>query len=311
MSVLPTFTRASTAYKEDGTSVASGVPRIESSGVKIEEGTTNLMTSTNSQSISSAVTVTVISGSTYSVSCKSGTITLSGAGIGTVTSITTKTIIATSTLLVLTPTTTATYIQVELKAYATSFTPTTRSSETLMIPSSALSVTEGTIEFDYTPINQPLSDMTAQPKKPKIMQIGNYGEGISLWRYPQGLTDKIAILGAYTSTWNLSAFSNYSFTLNQKVRIALRWKTTNTFDAWIGGVPIIVNAISPVPFTAMGNVVFGDTTGSGGVNALFSNVRVSNKYLSDTEMAYTGNLSVDYNTTYLLPCKTSLTPKNF
>ena len=37
------FTRASEAYKSDGTLVASGVPRYEGAGVLIEEGTTNLI----------------------------------------------------------------------------------------------------------------------------------------------------------------------------------------------------------------------------------------------------------------------------
>jgi hypothetical protein len=38
------FTRATTAYKDDGTSVTSGTPRFESRGMTIEEGTTNLVT---------------------------------------------------------------------------------------------------------------------------------------------------------------------------------------------------------------------------------------------------------------------------
>lgn len=46
---LATFTRASTAYKQDGSQVASGVPRFEAvdggrQGVMVEEGTTNLLT---------------------------------------------------------------------------------------------------------------------------------------------------------------------------------------------------------------------------------------------------------------------------
>ncbi len=44
----PTFARASTAYKQDGTSVASGAARYEAAkfgnGVVVEEGTTNLLT---------------------------------------------------------------------------------------------------------------------------------------------------------------------------------------------------------------------------------------------------------------------------
>lgn len=42
-----TFARTSTAYKFDGTVVASGVPRIQDKGVFIEEGTTNIVASVN------------------------------------------------------------------------------------------------------------------------------------------------------------------------------------------------------------------------------------------------------------------------
>lgn len=45
--VLPTFSRSSVAYKQDGTQVASGQPRYEQGkfgrGIMIEEGTTNLL----------------------------------------------------------------------------------------------------------------------------------------------------------------------------------------------------------------------------------------------------------------------------
>lgn len=41
----PTFSRASTAYTSDGTQVAVDVPRIESTGMMVEEGTTNLVPS--------------------------------------------------------------------------------------------------------------------------------------------------------------------------------------------------------------------------------------------------------------------------
>lgn len=44
-SSVATFSRTSTAYKQDGTQVTSGQPRFESSGVMIEEGTTNLLAS--------------------------------------------------------------------------------------------------------------------------------------------------------------------------------------------------------------------------------------------------------------------------
>ena len=376
MGVLPTFTRASTAYKEDGTSVASGVPRIESSGVKIEEGTTNLMLS-GSYDFHNAgyplgwypnggaiITVTGQQSDPYGgtgayrIQTSGGSVTgkyniiVTGLTIGATVSLWAKVNSGTAIIrddygstpvsteittswqkIVYKPTTTScrpTFAtlaitdnlditvmqpQIEQKAYTTSYIPpqSTRLAETLTIPSSALSVTEGTIEFDYTPINQPLSDMTAQAKSPKIMQIGNYWTEncLTLWRFPYNGVDVIELLGNYSSGWKLNTSATYSFSLLSKYRFSLRWKTANTFDLFINGVRIISNAISSVSFTSMGNIKLGDTLYSGAVNAIYSNIRISNKARSDTELAYTGDLAVDYYTTYLLPCKTSLTPKNF
>lgn len=45
----PTFTRASVAYKSDGTQVIANAPRYETTGIIIEEGTTNLLTVAQSQ----------------------------------------------------------------------------------------------------------------------------------------------------------------------------------------------------------------------------------------------------------------------
>ena len=371
MSALPTFTRASTAYKEDGTSVASGVPRIESSGVKIEEGTTNVLPSPPvlTKYPLSEYTTEVVTEGEYTgwtkviLSCVSpsgliaylpvypisvGTIRSFSIEFVSLTSKVTLTIAggASAEMVVIngnrysvtyTNSTTGNLylgiyfisrgykgqfvsetfyyrnVQYEDKAYATSFTPTTRLAETLEIPLSALSVTEGTIEFDYTPINQPLSDMITQFKSPKIMQIGDYWtiNSVTLWRYPYNGVDMIRLSGNYSSGWILTGNATYSFSLLSKYRFSLRWKTANTFDLFINGVCIISNAISSIAFTSMGNIKLGEIYSSGGVNAIFSNIRISNKARSDTELAYTGDLSVDYNTTYLLPCKTSLAPKNF
>ena len=108
-----TFTRASVAYYPDGTQVGNNIPRLDGTGIMVEEGTTNLLPAADSLSFAAPVNVTVVSGTKYTVSCATGEITLSGAGSGVVTSSTPVTITASTTTLTLTPTGTATYSQVE------------------------------------------------------------------------------------------------------------------------------------------------------------------------------------------------------
>lgn len=295
---LATPTTANITFTKNNASTAPTIP--------------SAYTYSPSETLTTPITLDVTSGSAYTVSCKTGTITLSGAGSGTVTPTSPITFTASTTAITLTPAPTATYNQVELKNYATSWqmgkiarTP----QEQLTIPASVLDYREGTIEFDYMPINQPLSDMTAQVKSPKIMQIGNYSSANSLtvWRLPQSSVDRIALFGNYSSGWKLNTRGYYNFpSLNNKCRIALRWKTANTFDVLVNGIPIIQNTVSTIPFTAMGNIILGDILASGGVNALFSNIRVSNIARTDTELAYTGDLSVDEYTTYFLPLHDNL-----
>lgn len=70
------FSRASVAYKQDGTQVTSGTPRYETAlyaqGVVVEEGTTNLFTSAESQTLSASTTKS-LTADTYTLSMRSGT----------------------------------------------------------------------------------------------------------------------------------------------------------------------------------------------------------------------------------------------
>lgn len=94
MSVSATFTRASVAYKQDGSQVASGVPRFETGkfgqAIMVEEGTTNLVvnpsfdTNTASWQISNGTTsngaiTRVTSDGVIGTSCLEYTITTFGA----------------------------------------------------------------------------------------------------------------------------------------------------------------------------------------------------------------------------------------
>lgn len=149
------FTRNSIAYTSDGEQVAANVVRRErgkfGKAVLIEEGTANLLSSAYSHGFTSAVNVTVVNGGTYTVSMTgSGSIVLSGAGTGTVTATAPITITASGTTLTLTPTGDTGRVQVEAKAYATTWQigGMARSPEILIVPTDGvLNPQEGTIEF--------------------------------------------------------------------------------------------------------------------------------------------------------------------
>lgn len=95
----------------------------------IEESTTNILTAADSQSIATSVTCTTTA-IAHTVSCKTGSITLSGTMTGTVTP--GSPVTATATAGTLTLTGTATNIQVEAKGYKTTWTlgGTTRAVDT-------------------------------------------------------------------------------------------------------------------------------------------------------------------------------------
>ncbi|MGI6125226.1 MAG: discoidin domain-containing protein, partial [Acetivibrionales bacterium] len=177
----PIFTRASVAYLEDGTEVEADKPRFEGGkfgkGVFIEEGTTNLadpakqspwMWTSRPYDWTCVTSLALTEGEVVTVSADirngdegSRWCSITGTGVTahtgyidatktrqtytfTVTETTTHSI-----YLVSTDTTSYEYRnwQIEKKAYATSFVDGTRSSESLKIPTTSLSVTQGTISL--------------------------------------------------------------------------------------------------------------------------------------------------------------------
>jgi len=362
MSVLPTFTRASTAYKEDGTSVASGVPRIESSGVKIEEGTTNLIPSSTvlvkyspSEYTTEVVTEGEYTGWTkviLSYVCSQGYIgylpvyPISAGSSRSFSiefvSLTSKVIptLAGGTEFAMSvidgnrysvtytnSTTGALYlgiyfisrgykgqfvsetfyyrnVQYEDKAYATSFTPTTRSAEALTIPSSALSVTEGTIEFDFIAPQNIFSGGASV-----VITLNSDFTNKNCLDVQLNATRYIQLFVGAGSSYN-RLDTNVVAVAGTKYRVSFRWSSTSVSIAVNGVIKATIN--SPAVFAIENYIYLGRlATSTYFLNSTISNLRISNKARSDTELAYTGDLAVDYYTTYLLPCKTSLVPKNF
>ena len=168
-SVPLTFARSGVAYDPYGATVVANNPRFNTlaskSGILIEESTTNILTSAESQSLSGATTKTVTNGQFYTVKIQGtgGSITLSGAATGTVTAGNSLTVTTSSTSLTLTPTGTCTLVQLEAKAYPTSWVlgGTTRNAETLTIPSSVLNIdTQGTVNLLTSGVSNSLSSGT-------------------------------------------------------------------------------------------------------------------------------------------------------
>lgn len=203
-------------------------------------------------------------------------------------------------------------IQLEQKNYPTSFISGTRVAEQLTIPANYLNYQQGEIQFDWTPINQPFTDMTTQNKRPKIFQIGAYyvNNSITLWHCPSNTLDgiRLFIKGANNSGWSgiYGIVGNYN--LNSKYRIAVVWKNANTFCLSINGIEGISNLTIPDSITALSSLVFGGTVNEP-VNEYISNLRISNTFHTATQRTADYSLStlpVLMDTTYYAPLTSDL-----
>jgi len=208
-------------------------------------------------------------------------------------------------------------IQLEQKPYATSFINGTRYPETLTIPTaSVLNPQEGTVEFWWMPINQPASTIVSQQTSPPIFEIGTYWQpnSLILWVYA-GAGLRLLVRGNEATIWTgdwtiISGFNWYQ--LNCWYHIALRWQNGNTFYVFVNGVKY-GPYVSSLPLTSIaGNIMsLGKlNASSGGSNALFDDLRISNRARTDEEIlsAYQSNqpLPIDENTTYALRFDNSL-----
>ena len=181
---------------------------------------------------------------------------------------------------------------IEQKPYPTSFIDGTRSSETLTIPTEGvLNPQEGTIEFWWKPINQPANTMLSQQTSPPIIQVGNYHQNNSwiLWCL-NGIRLYVRVSGATEWTGVRAPLSNLNwYQLNKWYHIAVRWENADTFWIFFDGVKY-GPYVSSNPFTGIaGNIMsLGRlNASSGNSNALFTDLRISQRAKTDEEILET------------------------
>lgn len=207
--------------------------------------------------------------------------------------------------------------QLENKAYATSFTPSIRSPETLTIPTAGvLNPQEGTVEFWWNPL-MPASGIISQQTSPKLCQIGSYNSNgsITLWAFTKSGAEPSLMLyvkGQSATGWSLNTTVKASgsgwYRPNEFHYFAISWTNGNNFRVYMDGVLIggPYTIADPISSFAGGIAYFpGDGTGGtdikGTTNSLIDVLRISNKARTDAEIAaaYASGqpLPVDSNTT--------------
>jgi hypothetical protein len=290
------FTRNSIAYTSDGEQVAANVVRRErgkfGKAVLIEEGTANLLSSANSQGFTSPVDVPVVNGSVYTISMTgSGSITLSGVGTGTVTAATPITITANGTTLTLTPNGDTGRVQVEAKAYKTTWQigGSTRATEMLTIPTAnVLNPYEGTIEFwVYLPILRPNG---YQP----LVSTATYnyfpGPRLLIMREFSGANVNNVCVWDGNGTTEAYLSSNIQLQVGSWYYIAYTWSMAGR-KLFINGSLVATNAKSePI---AMGvDINIGSWAASDFLDGYIESFRISTRARSDTEIseAYKSNM---------------------
>ena len=210
-------------------------------------------------------------------------------------------------------------VQFEQKPYATSFTDSIRPPETLTIPTAGvLNPQEGTVEFWWYPINQPADTIISQQTAPPVIQVGNYHQNNS-WILWCGFSSQLMLFvrgdnaTGWTGLWTIISGLDW-YKLNQWYHVAIRWENSNTFYVFFNGVKY-GPYVSSQPFMGIaGNIMsLGKlNAASGPSNALFDDLRISNRARTDEEIlaAYQSNkpLQRDEHTTYLLSFNGSIYP---
>lgn len=275
--------------------------------VLIEERTTNLLSTSESQGFSSPITKTVTSGTNYTVSMTgSGSITLSGAGSGTVTASSPVTFTASSTSLTLTPSGDTGRVQLEQKPYKTSWTSggASRAAETLTIPSSVVSVNQGTIEI-WAYINTSVLTKVAN-RWPRIFHIArsnnNTASGLALY-HADNTADWMLMFTNDSSTMYTTLVPD-SYTPVGWHHFAATWNSS-AVKLYIDGVlrATYNNPQLPSGFGAV-SIGYKHTENMHYANTSFADLRISSIARSDAEIAvaYSSGqpLPVDEYTTFKL-----------
>lgn len=300
---VPSFTRATTAYKPSDltNAVASGAVRYETgkvgSAIFVEEGTSNLFSSAESQSLA-APTAKSLGAGTYTVSVKAGTgsIALSGGPTGTATLGTARTFtLGSTTSVTFTPTGTVSRCQLEAKGYDTSWHigGGTRNAETLTMPSAAINPDEGTVEFWFNP----------RDKKPGqysgLFTVGTYGtDGLTTpsllvqWGTGYNSGNRIEVVIGNGSGGLLFRDVSLTILANTWHRVVARWsKSLNktSLKVYDGTETVYADegaylATSP-SFGSYPNVYIGQNQPNNEwTNAYIDDLRVSKVWRSDTDI---------------------------
>lgn len=182
--------------------------------------------------------------------------------------------------------------QAEQKTYATSFHPTTRAAESPTIPATALNASEGTIEFDVVP----LAGRVQSGAIPYLLDTRGTSQTSlnNMFGIQVGQNQLILLYGTGTTYKQVSTSAFLETSI--KKRCALRYVNTS-ISLWVDGqqrasgndLSLILSDI-----LTLGSTYQKDRQ----ANALFSNLRISSIARSDEELAYTGPLEIDENTTY-------------
>lgn len=264
-----TFTRASVAYDGNFNQVPANTPRFNQgslgSGLLIEEATTNLFPSAQSQSFTNAWTSGTLNG-TYTVSINAGgSLVLSGGATGTCESGGTLTFTVSNATVTFTPTGTPTHSQLELKAFSTSWTlgGTTRASEGYNIPVSRINLTHGTIEINFN-VDLKVHNVTNHWAGLFLFASSDSKEWIGVANKNDGWYLDIGHLGVQTlsSRTNIStgihnfkmAYDSSSVILYvdnvEKVRIDSPTLPVSISRAWIG-----CSSYTDTPLTSLNSII--------------------------------------------------------
>lgn len=298
-----TFSRNSKAYFSDNSSAAVNMPRIDSTGILIENGTTNLLDLVSSESMTAETTITVTIGESYTISTHGayGTISISSAGTGIVYPGSPITITASSGSLVLVPTATGGVYpsrnQVENKSYSTTWISggSTRSQDIIYIPTQdILSENTGTIEFvaDITPtfnttgVYRYFFNIGTDSSKNRMIFYHNAVNQFSFRIYDgNGTVSEIV-------------FNDTNYTGMH--RFCIRWNIT-TMSVWVDGIKI--EDKSPSLVSELSSIIsIGESGEVDAIDTTISDLTISNIFRSDAECVARGILTplpVDQYTTYL------------
>ena len=201
--------------------------------------------------------------------------------------------------------------QVEQKAYATSFTDSTRAAETLTIPTAGvLSATAGTIEFTIIPQVGPVvpsgdpayNDFTWGIPGSSGFLLRRYWDGASWFLHAE----------YYSTTGTVRLNYAYTWAVGEKISVAFRWSSAGC--AWfVNGVLRASDTrifVAPVETSAQIGYRFDYRQG----NALYDDLRISNIARSDADILAGVNsgapLAMDGNTTLKLAFDNALIDDN-